>query len=123
MTLAITYDDKRNDVHKAGDAPPRLEHIKRSGKLAFDASYPNTGGTVGEPLTAAMLQLSEVVFVDIPPNGGFQFQYDYDNSVVHVFQQDIDAVADGPLVQIANAVDLSALTAVHFEVVGKVAPY
>lgn len=123
MSLGITWDDKRTDPKKAGGDPTRLEHITRTGRLAFDNSYPNTGGTVGEPLTALMLQLAEVYFVSIPGTGGYIFQYDYTASTVKVYQADNNNVADVPAVQIANAVDLSSLTAVRFLVIGRVAAY
>lgn len=117
--LVITWDDKITDPKKAGGSPTYLDHISRTGKLAFDNSYP----TGGEPLSASMLQLAEVFFVDVPPNAGLVFQYDYTNSKLMVFQGDNNNAADGPLVEIANAVDLSARNAVHFEVIGRVASY
>ena len=119
MTIAIVKDQPAVPNVKSGSAPNRLEGVKFTGKLAFDDSYP----TGGESLTAAMLGLSSIDFVDIPPSGGQVFQYDYTNSKVLVYRSDSDGVADGPLVERANAADLSALTAVHFEVVGKVAAY
>ncbi len=124
MTLAVAYDNPRIGPAKQGGSPPRIDWVKRTGVLAFDSSYPNTGGTVGEPLTAAMLGLDEILFVEIPTCSGLVFQYDYTNSVVHVYRGDYDNASDGPLVELPNATDLSTLGAhVHFSVIGRVDQY
>lgn len=81
--------------------------------VQFDSSYPNTGGTIGEPLTAADLGLSTVLFaiatLKVAGTG----------SVTAVYY-DKDA-AGGPVLkayaaaaQIANTTDISAVTAQVF---------
>lgn len=119
MSVALRYDHAEVPMFLSGIKPARpSEFVVRTGVLTFDASYPNTGGTVGEPLTATMLQLSEVLWVKFAAFSGQVFQYDYVNAVVHAYRSDIDNVADAPLVEFPNATDLSAV-APHFMVIGR----
>lgn len=76
--------------------------------IAFDNSYP----TGGEPLTKAELGLSSVDSVVIPSVGGYVFNYDYINEKVLVYVEE-GVAAGGPLLEVANATDLSALTGVR----------
>lgn len=74
--------------------------------VTFDASYPNTGGTIGEPLTAADLGLSVVTHAFCVPkvNGT--------GSVVGAAYDIAGAVlkAYAAAAQIANTTDISAVT-------------
>lgn len=105
MALGITY---------SGDwLSSQGNRTRTSVVIAFDASYP----TGGEPLTRAQLGLSQVDDVIIPPKGGFIFEYDYTNQKVLVYVEEAVA-AGGPLLEVANATDLSTLTGVRVIAVG-----
>lgn len=77
----------------------------RAAKITFDSSYP----TGGESLTAGELGFSELFFVlPSPRASGYVVQYDYANGTLKVYVEEAVA-AGGPLVEVANATDLSAL--------------
>lgn len=77
--------------------------------IAFDSSYP----TGGEALSIADLDLgAEPVLVLIPPKSGYIFEYDYTNHKVLVYVEEAVA-AGGPLLEVANTTDLSAITGVR----------
>lgn len=80
----------------------------------FDSSYP----TGGESLTASDLGLGSVVFVLAEPKAGYVFAYDYTNQKLLAYRGDNDAGADGPLVEVANGVNLSAVTGVRIFALG-----
>lgn len=85
------------------------------GTIAFDSSYP----TGGEALSLATIGLDDRLdFITFEPTGGYVFIYDHTNKKVKVLMADYDAVADGPLVEVADTTDLSALTAVRFRAEG-----
>lgn len=85
-------------------------HKTVSGTFAFDASYP-TGGESISDITAQFRTCQGIVF---QPKGGYVFDADISNNKVIAYRADYDAAADGPLVQVPNTTDLSALTAVPF---------
>ena len=74
-------------------------------EVTFDDSYP----TGGEPISAASLGLKSIDFLSANPNGGYVFEFDHANSKLKAFQADYDAVADGPLIQVADKTDLKAV--------------
>lgn len=77
-------------------------------KVAFDTSYP----TGGEPITDAGLGLSKAPdFVVIPPKAGYVFEYDGTNKKILAYVEEAVA-AGGPLLEVANTTNLSALTGV-----------
>lgn len=84
------------------------------GTIAFDSSYP----TGGESLTAANIGLGVIDHMTIEPKGGYVFEYDYANKKVLAYVEEAVA-AGGPLLEVANAVDLAAVTGVKFRAVGK----
>lgn len=84
--------------------------------LAFDASYP----TGGEALTAATLGFATIDFVLVEPAAGYSFEYDHANSKVIARYGDLNAAGDGPLIQIPDTTDLSAVTGVRALVIGTV---
>ena len=85
------------------------------GTVAFDSSYP----TNGEALTAATLGLQDLRFVHFSANSGYVFEYDYTNSKVKVYYGDNNNASDGPLIEVPNTTDLSALSAVKYIALGK----
>lgn len=81
------------------------------GTVAFDSSYPTGGEALsfeGFTPTAVMFQSS----------GGYVFSWDSTNNKVLAYRADYDAVADGALIQVANATNLAALTAVQYIAIG-----
>lgn len=75
-------------------------------KVDFDASYP----TGGEALTVAELGFSvkpDVVLVF--PRLGHVFEYDMANEKLLAYWGDNNNAADGPLVEVPNTTNLSAL--------------
>lgn len=74
--------------------------------IDMPASY-TTGG---ESLTTAQLGFSKAPdWVEIDPKGGYVFEYDKTNQKVKAYRADYDAVADGALIEVAAAVNLSAV--------------
>lgn len=76
----------------------------------FDSSYPNTGGTVGEPLTYTDLGIrdtatgaSTVDFDNISTGTYAQYRFTYDRTAQTLRAWDIDTEA-------ANGADLSSVT-------------
>lgn len=82
--------------------------------MAFDNSYP----TNGESVPLSLIGLATVDQMIIPSYKGYTFEWDGTNKKVKVFYGDYSENTDGALVEVANAGDLSALTAVPFEAVG-----
>lgn len=72
--------------------------------FTFDSSYP-TGGEACDPgLGTVNIAISD------PSVSGYVFQYDYANRKLKAFYADYDAGADGPLIEVANGVNLSAVS-------------
>lgn len=81
-------------------------HKVRFVTVAFDSSYP----TGGESLTAANLGLAGIVHVQAGSAGGYVFEYDHTNKKLKAFMGDNNNAADGPLIEVADTTDLSAVT-------------
>ena len=74
--------------------------------VAFDSSYP----TGGEAITAAQFGLAAIDDVIVTNGGGYVVSYIPSTGKLLVRYADYDAVADGALVEVPNATNLSALT-------------
>lgn len=72
--------------------------------VAADASYP----TGGWPITANQLGLGTALFGLAGTQGGYVFRWDNANLKLMAYYSDYDAVADGALIQVPNATDISA---------------
>ena len=111
--LTIAYDH--------GEGVYSLQALKNrnfgiiSGTIDFDASYP-TGGEAFD-LSGKMQSLKGILFEH---KAGYTFQYDYGNKKVLAYYADYDAAADGALIQVADATNLSAVTGVRFFAYGYV---
>ena len=97
MVLAITVN-KRGVV---GD----LRYADIS--LAWDSSYP----TGGEPFTPADAGFDVFHTVTAHQKSGYTFEMDYTNNKVLAYYYDYNGSADAVAIQVANAVDMSAVTA------------
>lgn len=91
---------------------PSQVFVNKAGKkrqvvteVTLDSSYP----TGGEAITAAQLGLSKVDVAICETNTGHIAQYDKANAKIKMYYADYDAVADGALIQVPNATDLSAV--------------
>jgi hypothetical protein len=71
-----------------------------------DSSY-ETGG---EALTANQLGLSRITALVPVPNTGYIPVWDAANSKLKIFYGDNNNASDGPLIEIPNATDVSAVT-------------
>ncbi|WP_457556326.1 hypothetical protein [Candidatus Pyrohabitans sp.] len=78
-------------------------------EIAFDTSYP----AGGEPLTASDLGLTKIDHISIEPKSGYIFEYDYANSKVKAYYADYAAASAGPLIEVPDLTDLSAVTGVR----------
>jgi len=78
--------------------------------VVLDSSYP-TGGYTGlaAKLTAAASRTPTIIAL-FAQSSGYVAHWDYANSKLMVYHADYDAVADGPLIQVPDATDLSAVT-------------
>ena len=74
--------------------------------VAMDSSYP----TGGEAVSAEQLGLSALEFVLGAPSGGYVPEYDHASKKLKAYYGDNDNAADGPLAEVANATNLSAVT-------------
>lgn len=74
--------------------------------FVFDSSYP----TGGEALTAAQLGLKQIETLEVveSPDGYF-FDYDRANSKLKAFYVDNNNASDGPIIQVPDTTDLSAV--------------
>ena len=80
------------------------------GSVALDSSYPTGGESVEFPFTP------QIVLAE--PSAGYIFQYDYTNEKLKAYYADYDAAADGALIEVANAVNLSALDDIRVLAIG-----
>lgn len=117
--VAVTLYDPKITRFAGEIDPSRMDLVRRRGTLAFDSSYPNTGGTVGELLAANKFELDTIVLALFRPFAGYLFSWDPTAGVIHAWYGNNDAV-DGPMVEVPNGTDLSSLTAVAFKVYGTV---
>ena len=80
----------------------------RIGTITFDDSYP----TGGEAITAANLNFSGGItnLIAEPSLGGYVPVWDKTNSKIKVLYGDYNNSADGPLIEVPNAADLSTVT-------------
>jgi hypothetical protein len=81
-----------------------------TGTIAFDSSYPTGGESITFGFTPAV--------VIVESKAGYVFSYDYTNEKVLAYLADYDAAADGVLIQVGNATNLSALTDVRYVAIG-----
>jgi hypothetical protein len=82
--------------------------------VAFDNSYP----TGGETLTPQQMGLSNVEAV-IPLNTkGYMMEYDAANKKLMAYYGDNNNANDGPMVEVADTTDLSAITAAKLICIG-----
>lgn len=81
-----------------GRGLPSIPHI-------VQYTGPNPYATGGDPLTPAMLGLTEIHFVDVTGAGGYIVEYDYTNQKVKFYRQ---TAATSALIEVSNGVDVSA---------------
>lgn len=113
MAAVLTLDNPEIPVllDQLPDSGP--DFLFRTGTIAFDSSYP----TGGEALNLeALCGVDRVVLALIGPHKGYFFTYVYTataaNRKVKAWYADANAVADGALIEVANATSLATLTAV-----------
>jgi hypothetical protein len=77
-----------------------------TGVITFDASYV----TGGEPFTPSDIGLGEILSIGFnQAEDGFILHWDKAANTILAYYADYDAVADGALIEVANAVDLSGV--------------
>lgn len=104
MGLTIT----NNEMENAGSV------ALATGTIAFDTSYP----TNGESLIPSNVRLNKIISVQVEPNDGYVFQYDYTNQKLKAFW--VDTTVDGaPLVEVTDTTDLVGVTDARFVILGK----
>lgn len=115
MALAFTYPN----FPGGGDKVPFGDRWMRIVSIAFDNSYP----TNGEAVTFADLGVADTpdVVLCISGHKGYVFDYDAANQKMLVYYGDNNNASDGPLVEVANAADISAITGAKFLVIAKYA--
>lgn len=77
----------------------------KQGTVTMSSSY----ATGGDALTPGAIGLERIINWDINTDDGYILKYDKANNKVLAYYADYDAGADGALIQVANAVDLSAV--------------
>lgn len=105
--MALTLTEDKRTVH--GDQDVVVY------KVDFDSSYP----TGGEALTPSDLGLRNIDLVVPTSKDGHVFEYDYSNEKLQAFWADYDAAADGALIEVADATDLSSVTDARLLVFGQ----
>lgn len=102
--MALTISNVKKGLN------PVLNCYEAVGTIAFDSSYP-TGGE------ALDLGANAETILHIQCNtssGGYVFTFDYANQKLLAFYSDNNNAADGPLIQVPDTTDLSAVTGVRF---------
>lgn len=89
----------------------RTEYL---GTIALDSSYPTGGEALDASGNERFAWLNAVSGGTTASGGGRLYAWDAPNQKLVVYVGDNDAVADGPFAEVANAVDLSAVTALPF---------
>jgi hypothetical protein len=84
------------------------------GSLSMDSLYPSNG----EPFTARQFGLARLHQLHVFPSKGYIFEPDHAALKLKVYWGDWNAVADGPLVEVPNNTDLSAVTAARWKAEG-----
>ncbi len=82
------------------------------GTVAMDSSYP----TGGEALDVAANTRFEVLMAQ--PTSGYVFQWDTANQLLKAYYADNNNAADGPLIEVPAATDLSTVTGIQFVAFG-----
>ena len=80
-----------------------------TGQIGFSDEYPVAGEAMD--LSGYFTNVLGVMF---ETKSGYVFEYDYENSKVKAMYADYDAAADGALIPVPNATDLSEVTGVRF---------
>ena len=102
--MSVTVTNKSLTPHTLGGLLSMGSRVKIV-SLAFDDSYPTGGEAVSLGFTPDIVLIESVA--------GYIFKWDYTNAKILAYYADYDAVADGVLIQVANATNLSALTDVR----------
>jgi hypothetical protein len=110
MSLTIAYDGDKSFNEKCGQ-----DWKMFTGTIAFDASYP-TGGEAWD-MSALMPVSLKAVFIE--NKSGYVFEYDYTNKKVIAYYCDYSTGTDAVMIEVANTVDLSAVTGVRFMAIGE----
>lgn len=100
--LAVTFD-----AQPAGRSTMFPRKVRR-GAVSL-----GTYATNGVAITARNLELARLDELDVAPSGGYVFEYVPSTGKIKAFRQKDPAAAGGadiPLPEVANAVDLSAIT-------------
>jgi hypothetical protein len=82
------------------------------GQITLDSSYP----TNGEPIDLALNERIDVMICE--QKNGYTFEWDADNQKLKVFRGDNANASPAPGVEVSNAVDLSAVTAIDWIGIG-----
>lgn len=107
--MALTVTDPVGFPISLGSRYLNIRHVD------FDTSYP----TGGEPLTFEDLGFSRAPDVVIALPKTRVFEYDSANEKLKAYEGDYSNAADGPLVEVPNATDLSAHTDVVVLAIGQ----
>ena len=83
------------------------------GTIALDASYPTGGEAVDVGSNERIEHLAAV------STAGYVFSWDKANQKLVAWYSDNNNAADGPLIEVPNTTDLSALTAIPFRALGQ----
>ena len=100
MGLAIGQPAKQRRSHINGGRTFDIYSV------TFDSSYP----TGGESLVAADLDLDSIELVIAPSASGYIFEYDYSAHKLKALYGDNNNASDGPLIEVPNTTDLSAIS-------------
>lgn len=89
----------------------QTEHLY-VGSIALDNSYPTGGEVLDLPANTRLVHL------DAQPTAGYTFEFVPGTQALKVYRGDNANASPAPGVEVANAVDLSALTAIRFMAIG-----
>lgn len=71
--------------------------------ITFDSSYATGGEALTAPFGTVLCALAE-------QSGGYSFEYDTTNQKLKAYYADNNNASDGPLIEVPNATNLSAIT-------------
>ena len=97
-----------------------LGHVFGDLRVQFiDVTPDSSWLAAGEALAASAFGLSQVLFVVCEQKAGYVFRYDIANAKLLAYYADYDAVADGALIAVPDATDISGIGKVRLMAIGR----
>lgn len=117
MALVATVTSVEILTPRGDEAVKSKTKIRVMGTMAWDASY-SVGGELVDALFTTAGYMSSIDNIVMDSDSGYIFKYLPASGKIMAFFGDNNNAADGPLIEIPDTTNLSALTAVPFVATG-----